>query len=111
MDPYDTEIQNVPTLSESQTNTERISLKNNGMSHTEGGWPIAIDPTEFEEKMKYCKKVERDESYYASCKGLVETNMTSYLKQNLSLIHISEPTRLLSISYAVFCLKKKKHIT
>src|SRR5678816_3558754 len=24
----------------------------------------------------------------------------------LSLIHISEPTRLLSISYAVFCLKK-----
>eukprot|EP00658_Telonema_sp_P-2_P073650 TRINITY_DN62755_c0_g1_i1.p1 TRINITY_DN62755_c0_g1~~TRINITY_DN62755_c0_g1_i1.p1 ORF type:complete len:544 (-),score=53.64 TRINITY_DN62755_c0_g1_i1:58-1689(-) len=29
----------------------------------------------------------------------------------LSLIHISEPTRLLSISYAVFCLKKKKNIT
>src|SRR5678815_4587042 len=28
--------------------------------------------------------------------------------QKLSLIHISEPTRLLSISYAVFCLKKKK---
>eukprot|EP00831_Metopus_contortus_P076867 TRINITY_DN71219_c0_g1_i4.p2 TRINITY_DN71219_c0_g1~~TRINITY_DN71219_c0_g1_i4.p2 ORF type:complete len:143 (+),score=18.82 TRINITY_DN71219_c0_g1_i4:179-607(+) len=29
-------------------------------------------------------------------------------KQNLSLIHISEPTRPLYISYAVFCLKKKK---
>ena len=28
--------------------------------------------------------------------------------QILSLIHISEPTRLLSNSYAVFCLKKKK---
>ena len=26
----------------------------------------------------------------------------------LSLIHISEPTRLLSISYAVFCLIKKQ---
>src|SRR5678815_5935042 len=26
--------------------------------------------------------------------------------KDLSLIHISEPTRLLSISYAVFCLKK-----
>src|SRR5674536_268530 len=25
--------------------------------------------------------------------------------ESLSLIHISEPTRLLSISYAVFCLK------
>src|SRR5674536_249605 len=29
-------------------------------------------------------------------------------QDKLSLIHISEPTRLLSISYAVFCLKKKK---
>ena len=27
---------------------------------------------------------------------------------NLSLIHISEPTRHAEISYAVFCLKKKK---
>src|SRR5678816_4128124 len=27
------------------------------------------------------------------------------LVRDLSLIHISEPTRLLSISYAVFCLK------
>eukprot|EP00658_Telonema_sp_P-2_P004809 TRINITY_DN11795_c0_g1_i8.p1 TRINITY_DN11795_c0_g1~~TRINITY_DN11795_c0_g1_i8.p1 ORF type:complete len:442 (+),score=127.53 TRINITY_DN11795_c0_g1_i8:94-1419(+) len=46
-----------------------------------------------------------------------EGSTTSYLSRPisadyeeyyLSLIHISEPTRLLSISYAVFCLKKKK---
>src|SRR5450756_2773961 len=30
------------------------------------------------------------------------------VSHNLSLIHISEPTRLGMISYAVFCLKKKK---
>src|SRR5450759_424848 len=30
------------------------------------------------------------------------------IRFNLSLIHISEPTRLGMISYAVFCLKKKK---
>src|SRR5665648_1239138 len=30
------------------------------------------------------------------------------IAQKLSLIHISEPTRLGMISYAVFCLKKKK---
>ena len=29
-------------------------------------------------------------------------------REGLSLIHISEPTRLGMISYAVFCLKKKK---
>ena len=32
----------------------------------------------------------------------------SYYDYYLSLIHISEPTRLRRISYAVFCLKKKK---
>ena len=31
-----------------------------------------------------------------------------WLQVFLSLIHISEPTRLRRISYAVFCLKKKK---
>ena len=31
----------------------------------------------------------------------------NYAVQRLSLIHISEPTRPLYISYAVFCLKKK----
>src|SRR5665213_3724488 len=30
--------------------------------------------------------------------------------QRLSLIHISEPTRQAEISYAVFCLKKKKNM-
>ena len=32
----------------------------------------------------------------------------TYETHNLSLIHISEPTRRTPISYAVFCLKKKK---
>eukprot|EP00658_Telonema_sp_P-2_P063886 TRINITY_DN52715_c0_g1_i1.p1 TRINITY_DN52715_c0_g1~~TRINITY_DN52715_c0_g1_i1.p1 ORF type:complete len:158 (-),score=47.40 TRINITY_DN52715_c0_g1_i1:70-543(-) len=40
-----------------------------------------------------------------SCALLVHSS----LDWLLSLIHISEPTRLLSISYAVFCLKKKKN--
>src|SRR5678815_1866952 len=34
--------------------------------------------------------------------------ISSPLLEDISIIHISEPTRLLSISYAVFCLKKKK---
>ena len=33
-----------------------------------------------------------------------------FLPQSLSLIHISEPTRRTPISYAVFCLKKKKRL-
>src|SRR5665648_498999 len=34
---------------------------------------------------------------------------TAHVEYALSLIHISEPTRLGMISYAVFCLKKKKN--
>eukprot|EP00658_Telonema_sp_P-2_P039348 TRINITY_DN2815_c0_g1_i1.p1 TRINITY_DN2815_c0_g1~~TRINITY_DN2815_c0_g1_i1.p1 ORF type:complete len:155 (-),score=77.46 TRINITY_DN2815_c0_g1_i1:16-480(-) len=42
--------------------------------------------------------------------GKFEVNKIKRSKgKKLSLIHISEPTRLLSISYAVFCLKKKKN--
>ena len=39
---------------------------------------------------------------------LIDVDETEHDVYILSLIHISEPTRLLSISYAVFCLKKKK---
>ena len=35
-------------------------------------------------------------------------NVDGMSRIGLSLIHISEPTRLGMISYAVFCLKKKK---
>ena len=41
--------------------------------------------------------------------GMNEKELWWYL-DTLSLIHISEPTRLRRISYAVFCLKKKKQI-
>src|SRR5450756_2662019 len=52
------------------------------------------------------------------CKGAVEEVMAlstsvalddKVSPMDLSLIHISEPTRLGMISYAVFCLKKKRH--
>lgn len=80
-DPYETEIQCVPEISENSTNTERIRLKPQGMYHVEGGWPAGVDPTEMESKIKYTKKAEREESYLHSCKGLVEPT-DKYLKQN-----------------------------
>src|SRR5680860_1675206 len=38
----------------------------------------------------------------------LDLNSFKVLGGSLSLIHISEPTRRTPISYAVFCLKKKK---
>src|SRR5665648_165377 len=43
-------------------------------------------------------------SFWDGLKTAFSTAVNTYL----SLIHISEPTRLGMISYAVFCLKKKK---
>ena len=57
-----------------------------------------------EKKLKSLTSEERLAQRQAIIKPLVEA-LFVYL---LSLIHISEPTRLGMISYAVFCLKKKK---
>ena len=46
------------------------------------------------------------EKSYQDAKGETSEKDVTYA-YNLSLIHISEPTRLGMISYAVFCLKKK----
>ena len=49
----------------------------------------------------------RSGSWVFSNTGPASRRMTNSSVAGLSLIHISEPTRLLSISYAVFCLTKK----
>ena len=41
--------------------------------------------------------------------GIIAMVLARGIPHILSLIHISEPTRRTPISYAVFCLKKKKH--
>eukprot|EP00831_Metopus_contortus_P036501 TRINITY_DN28872_c0_g1_i2.p1 TRINITY_DN28872_c0_g1~~TRINITY_DN28872_c0_g1_i2.p1 ORF type:complete len:103 (-),score=16.94 TRINITY_DN28872_c0_g1_i2:55-363(-) len=45
---------------------------------------------------------------YRDIDSLSMSGIPIYTDKGLSLIHISEPTRPLYISYAVFCLKKKK---
>ena len=51
------------------------------------------------------RSMEEKISYRLFWMGFVGLICTTVL---LSLIHISEPTRRTPISYAVFCLKKKK---
>ena len=55
---------------------------------------------------KILKNYSQDLKKEAKCTG----NEIDLMHANflLSLIHISEPTRRTPISYAVFCLKKKK---
>jgi len=45
----------------------------------------------------------------AACLSNVERHLTARPDVELSLIQLPEPTRPYSSSYAVFCLKKKRH--
>ena len=64
------------------------------------------------------QRAERFQNYIkAGNQNMTDDGAENYVKDivsgewhlfNLSLIHISEPTRRTPISYAVFCLKKKK---
>eukprot|EP00825_Cyclidium_porcatum_P039004 TRINITY_DN4635_c0_g1_i1.p2 TRINITY_DN4635_c0_g1~~TRINITY_DN4635_c0_g1_i1.p2 ORF type:complete len:118 (-),score=19.02 TRINITY_DN4635_c0_g1_i1:1-354(-) len=58
------------------------------------------------ERNKKAQKTERKSKKYGF--NYAFCCRTRNILYNLSLIHISEPTRLGMISYAVFCLKKKK---
>ena len=55
-------------------------------------------------EIQYPRLVDVDTSAPDYAKTITYFSSDMYL----SLIHISEPTRLGMISYAVFCLKKKK---
>eukprot|EP00831_Metopus_contortus_P005270 TRINITY_DN11986_c0_g1_i3.p1 TRINITY_DN11986_c0_g1~~TRINITY_DN11986_c0_g1_i3.p1 ORF type:complete len:181 (-),score=38.51 TRINITY_DN11986_c0_g1_i3:74-616(-) len=63
---------------------------------------------------KKCYEVFKESDFDSReniCKSCVSSKIQKENQQHLlflSLIHISEPTRPLYISYAVFCLKKKK---
>src|SRR5680860_1823492 len=61
---------------------------------------------EYLDSEKYELKV-RDWDRQGNIKSYV--TRINQIRKDLSLIHISEPTRRTPISYAVFCLKKKKN--
>eukprot|EP00825_Cyclidium_porcatum_P041657 TRINITY_DN5514_c0_g1_i1.p2 TRINITY_DN5514_c0_g1~~TRINITY_DN5514_c0_g1_i1.p2 ORF type:complete len:196 (+),score=35.34 TRINITY_DN5514_c0_g1_i1:172-759(+) len=67
------------------------------------------EKSEYESKIKaYSYKTPNDLVMILYCLLQNQKQFNLVIIDNLSLIHISEPTRLGMISYAVFCLKKKK---
>ena len=74
------------------------------------GYPMPDDLPDYpshRQVLAYLRAFARDHDLY---RAIELGTGVEHAALELSLIHISEPTRLLSISYAVFCLKKKKPI-
>src|SRR5450756_2237251 len=69
--------------------------------------PTVVDPASRPEELE---RLDREKGIRLVINSHYHVDHVRYngLFPNLSLIHISEPTRLGMISYAVFCLKKKK---
>ena len=59
-------------------NTESRSFSNQGIKHTEGGWPKDVDPAEAEQTIRYRKKVEKDEEYLKQVSGLGEVKKKAF---------------------------------
>src|SRR5665254_18212 len=72
---------------------------------------IRRPPTSTRVRSSAASDVYKRQPRSAGCSWRRSSPCRSRLPSTLSLIHISEPTRLLSISYAVFCLKKKNRGT
>ena len=73
-------------------------------------WDLIIDLKSIGETNCLIKRSKRTltKIFLKDVINFYKNNFSSSKIHNLSLIHISEPTRPLYISYAVFCLKKKK---
>ena len=77
-------------------------------SHGIGG--LMLDMPTKNPKTRKKPKVKVGDMVRCEAEGFIYP-FRGYVEQlyNLSLIHISEPTRRTPISYAVFCLKKKNN--
>lgn len=88
-DPYETEINNCPQMTESSTNTEQVDVATKGQLHIDGGWPTSVDVNEPEERNKYARRLCRDERHVEVLKVLVP-QLSSCLRANAAL-DIYEP--------------------
>ncbi len=77
-------IQSSAQLSEHSVNTERVSLKNSGMLHAEGGWPKEIDYQEVEATQRYRKRVAKSKGYVDALRTNTDT-LEALLRQNNAL--------------------------
>ncbi|CAL4152721.1 unnamed protein product, partial [Meganyctiphanes norvegica] len=63
LETQESNIQCAPKMAQHEVNTETIDFASVGMCHVEGGWPKDVSATEEDHKVRYRKKVEKDDTY------------------------------------------------
>ncbi|RXG60804.1 Dynein intermediate chain 3, ciliary, partial [Armadillidium vulgare] len=62
-------------------NTETIDFTSSGVRHVEGGWPKDVSASEEDQKLRFRKKIEKDEGFIHSVLQL-STRMEHCIRQN-----------------------------
>src|SRR5678815_868595 len=97
-----------PELSMDEVKTYKNLIDGRWVESSSGKTFSSINPADTSDVLGYFQQgtlQETEQAIEAARRAQPSWARTPPAKR-LSLIHISEPTRLLSISYAVFCLKK-----
>jgi dynein intermediate chain 2 len=68
-------------------NTESRSFSNQGIKHTEGGWPKDVDPTDAEHTIRYRKKIEKDEEYIKQVSELGDVRYKKASRAGRETVH------------------------
>ncbi|XP_072931544.1 dynein intermediate chain 3, ciliary-like [Epargyreus clarus] len=79
--PVNRETQTSVHISEHDVNTKRIFHRDQGMNHSEGGWPKEISCTDEEATSRYKRRIERDDNYVDSVLSLYP-EFVHYIDQN-----------------------------
>ena len=61
-----------PVVVVMQVNTPFIEMVNQGINHSEGGWPKDVSATDPEQTTRYRRKLEKDEQYAVQMMSLAE---------------------------------------
>lgn len=64
--PVNKEVQVYEPMSENYVNTKRVVLHEQGINHTEGGWPEGVNFLDEEAVLRYKRRFERDDTYISA---------------------------------------------
>ncbi|CRK89583.1 CLUMA_CG003276, isoform A [Clunio marinus] len=96
----------------SEANTMSATFDKKGMFHTEGGWPKDVDISDIEQKIRYRRKLEKDDAYIKQLPQMLEAAEFCILQNNAVNIyeHYFENLKLKEAPIAETCQSRTSNV-
>ncbi|KAG6445312.1 dynein intermediate chain 3, ciliary-like [Manduca sexta] len=79
--PVHRDVQATMPQSENETNTKQVVIHEQGINHTEGGWPREVHTYNEDHVLRHCRRVMHDDNYIHTVLSLAPI-MEHYVDQN-----------------------------